>query len=202
MLVVTPRVWTTRRKVLGNLVPALFWFPPACYGVLDLARKSQFIGPGLWYLASSTVIGILAVNQFGFFENGTMRRQLELILKAQEAEVTGEYLFVGFATPKYSSMLDAHEDVGFLQILDDRLVFVSESRRLELMKADIKEVRTRPNAHSILGLGRWVSVDSELGDKRFRLLVEPREKATMLGSSRYSKRLVQRIQEWLKESAK
>jgi hypothetical protein len=199
MLLVKPTVWTTRRKWLGNLVPALFWFPLAAIGVFTVAKNEQFLGPGLWFLAASTILGWLAVNQFGFFENRRMRLQLERILKVQDSEVKGEFIFVGFATPKYSSMLDAHEDVGFFQILPDRLVFVSETRRMELMRSDLTKIGTRANVHTVLGLGRWVSVDAEVGEKKFRLLVEPRERSTMLGSRRYGARLVTRLREWMKE---
>lgn len=198
-LLVTPTVWTRRRKWLGNLVPALFWFPLAAFGVYQVAKQGQFLGSGLYFLIGSTLIGWLAINQFGFFENHRMRRQLELILSAQKNEINGEFIFTGFATPKYSSMLDAHEDVGFLKILPDRLLFISELRHLEILKADIVEVGFRPNVHSVLGLGRWVSIDAKSGEKRIRLLVEPREKNTMLASSRFGSRLVARLREWLLE---
>ncbi len=199
MLLVTPTVWTSRRKWMGNLVPAIFWFPPALAGVLVAAKQGQFLGTGLWILIASTVVGWLAVNQFGFFNNAKMRKQLELILVAKGEQASEELIFVGFATPKYSSMLDAHEDVGFLEFLSDRIVFVSETRRIEIMKSDISGTARRANVHSLLGLGGWVGIDARLGEKRFRLLVEPRERNTMLASKRYAKKLTSRIAAWLKE---
>ena len=196
MRLVAPTVWTPRRKLLGNLIPALFWLPPALFGLYWVAAKSQFIGPGLWSLILSTVLGWLAVNQFGFFENNRMRNQLERILKTQERNLPQDSVFVGFATPKYSSVLDAHEDVGFLCFYGDHLNFVSERRSIELYKSDITEIRFRPNVHSVIFLGRWVSVEAVTGGKPIRLLIEPRERRTLLKNRLYSADLLKRLRKW------
>ena len=196
MRLVAATVWTSRRKWLGNLIPALFWVPPAVIGLYQVVVKSQFIGTGLWLLMLSTVLGWLAVNQFGFFENARMKKQLENILKVSGQEVGSERFFVGFATPKFSSMLDAHEDVGFLSIYPDHISFVSELRSIELSKGDIHEVRFRPNVHSIILLGRWVSLEGKSGGKEIRLLIEPRERTTLLGNRLYGTRLLHRLKKW------
>ena len=183
---------------MGNFVPALFWFPLALAGVAIAVIQGQFIGLGLWFLVASTFVGWLAVNFFGYYENQAMRRQLERILKVKETPIEGEFIFVGFASPNFSSMVDAHEDVGFLRILDDRITFVSETRTMEIMRADITGAKRRFNVHSLVGLGGWVGIDAKIGERQFRMLVEPREKATMLGSKPYAGRLIARIQEWKK----
>ena len=198
MLLVSPTVWNRRRKFMGNFVPALFWFPLALAGVAIAVIQGQFIGLGLWFLVASTFVGWLAVNFFGYYENQAMRRQLERILKVKETPIEGEFIFVGFASPNFSSMVDAHEDVGFLRILDDRITFVSETRTMEIMRADITGAKRRFNVHSLVGLGGWVGIDAKIGERQFRMLVEPREKATMLGSKPYAGRLIARIQEWKK----
>ena len=182
---------------MGNVVPALFWLPPALLGVFLIIKHGQFLGPGLWCLIGSTILGWLAVNQFGFFENNRMRRHLQRILETQHQGLSGEYVFVGFATPKFSSMLDAHEDVGFLRILPDRLSFVSETRHIDVMRSDITEVRFRPNVHTLIGLGRWVSVEAKNGELPIRLLIEPRERGTMLGSKLYGSKLAKQLKSWL-----
>jgi len=183
---------------MGNLVPALFWLPLALIGIYHIASKEQFLGPGLWYLVASTVVGWLSVNQFGFWQNSAMRKQLENILKTQGEDLSGDVVFAGFASPKYSSMVDAHEDVGFLRISDDRVVFASESRRLELMKSDVTEIRFRPNVHTLIGLGRWISIEAKSGDKPIRLMIEPRERPTMLASRLRSVALFKKLQDWKK----
>ncbi len=196
MRLVAATVWTLRRRWLGNLIPALFWLPPALIGVYQILVKGQLMGSGVWYLVASTVLGWLSVNFFGFFENTKMRKHLERILETEGRDLGGEHFFVGFATPKYSSMVDAHEDVGFLRILPDRLAFLSETRNVELYKSDIVAIRFRPNVHTVVGLGRWVSVEGKVGEQPIRLLVEPRERPTLLGNLRYSTELRAKLVKW------
>jgi hypothetical protein len=193
---VAATVWTSRRKWLGNLIPALFWLPPALAGLFQLLTKGQFIGTGLWLLILSTILGWLAVNQFGFFENGAMRRQLERILMAEERKLSSDSFFVGFASPTYSSMLDAHEDVGFLSVQADSLKFISESRTIEIFKSDVTEIRFRANVHSVIFLGRWISVEAKTGGKPIRLLIEPREKSTLLGNRIFGSKLLAHLRKW------
>lgn len=125
-----------------------------------------------------------------------MERQLERILDAQGKKPNGEKIFVGFATPKYTSALDAHEDVGFLVIDPDNLRFLSETREVDIPRSSIKEVRTRPNVHTLLLLGRWVSVEGEMDGRPIRLLVEPRQHRTLLRNRGESRMLVKRLQVW------
>lgn len=159
--------------------------------------KGQLIGPGLWLLVASTVLGWLSINQFGFFENRKMRVQLEKLLQREGRDFKGDKTFVGFATPKFSSMLDAHEDVGFLRLLPDKIAFVSEARNIEVLKGDITGVRFRSNVHSVLGLGRWVSIEGKVGEQPIRLLVEPRERPTLLGNRLYSSKLQVKLANWI-----
>lgn len=196
MRLVTATVWTNRRKWLGNLIPAIFWFPPAAIALYRFAAYGQLSGPVLWPLAVSTVLGWLAVNRFGLFENAKMRGQLEVLLKRGDRDLSGDPVFVGFATPKYSSLLDAHEDVGFLYIRPDSLVFISESRTIEIQKADVAEIRPRMNVHSVVGLGRWVSIEGRVGNRPIRLQVEPRDRPTLLGNRLNSGKLIAELRAW------
>ena len=193
-----PTVWTTRRKVLGNLVPTIVWLIPTAYGLAVMAATRVLLGPGLAMLLISTVLGWLALNSFGLFENLQMQRELEQILKNRKDEVAAESWFVGLTTPKYRGLLDAHEDVGFLQILPEKLSFVSETRKIELLKSEIRRIRYRGNVHSLVFLGRWVSVEGESGGKPVRMLLEPRERPTMLGNFRESSVLRARLTKWAK----
>ncbi len=194
----TPTVWTPRRKWLGNLVPVLFWLPLIVAGVWVMAARQEIVGLGLWLLIGGTALGWLAVNLFGFWDNARMRRQLTLIMQAK-GEPVAAAPFVGFATPKYSSMLDPHEEVGFLMLLPDRLRFLSEERVLEVPKEQIQSVRFRANVHTLIGLGRWISIEGTSDGKPIRLLIEPRERRTLLSNLSYGKSLRQKISRWLKE---
>jgi hypothetical protein len=195
---VSPTVWTNRRKWIGNLVPLLFWLPLTALGVAWLVYRNELFGPGLILIAVGTVLGWLALDQFGFYENGLMRRTLERILKDRGEPLPQDRNFVGFASPKYTGMLDAHEDVGFFYMLPDRAVFVSETRKVEMYRAQAQSVRFRPNIHTAVGLGGWISLEGEAEGGPIRLQIEPRDRRTMLGNLRRRKAVRDKIRRWLK----
>ena len=137
-------------------------------------------------------MGWLSLSLFGLWGNATMRRLLDARIKDQ-----GERWFVGFASPKYTGLLDAHEDVGFLIFGKDVLTFAGDSRRVEILRDDVVRVRFRPNVHSVVGLGRWVSVEGVVKGSPIRMFVESRERPTMLGNLRLSRKLRKRIESWV-----
>lgn len=184
---------------MGNLVPAFFWFPLAVAGLVTMAVQRDPLGHGLWLLGAATVVGWLALNAFGLFETERMKRQLERILNAKGEPLDGERWFVGFATPKYSSALDPHEDVGFLLLRPGGLRFVSEVREVDVPISAVEAVRFRGNVHSLLGLGRWVSVEGKMDERPIRLLVEPREHKTLLANRKEGARLRKRLEDWKRE---
>ena len=198
MPLVETKVWTEHRKMMGNLLPALVWLPFSGAGLVMMAVSGEMLGPGLWLLVSGSIMGWLALDSLGLYQNEQMRESLTKMLDAREESPADGGVFVGFSTPRYHGLLDAHEDVGFLRILPDKLVFVSETRHVELAKADIRSVRFRPNVHTILLLGRWVSLEGEHDGNALRMLVEPRERATMLGNFRYARTLHTRLSVWLR----
>ena len=100
--------------------------------------------------------------------------------------------FVGYAGPSFTGLLDAHEDVGFLDLGRDSLVFVGEGRKVEVPRREVERVTFRPNAHTWVGLGRWVVVKAGA----HTLLLEPRERPTMLGNAMISRRLRREIEAW------
>ena len=200
MPLVKPTVWTVRRKWLGNLIPALFWLPLTVIGIVLMVRSGEIVGLGLGVLIAATVVAWLAVNFFGLFENAKMKRQVRHILEAK-GERPAQAVFVGVATPKYSSAIDPHEDVGYLFFEPHMLAFRGESNTMEMYRNQVVKVRYRWNVHTLIGLGRWISVEGLSEGKPIRLLIEPREKATLLGNLLYSKKLRQRIKRWVAEGA-
>ncbi len=185
------KVWTTETKLLGNLMPFLFWLPFAAWGVWTVARDRAVTPAGVGWLVLATFAGWIGISLFGFWGNASMRRLLGARIREP-----GERWFVGFASPRFSGLLDAHEDVGFLILGKDVLAFAGDSRRVELPKDCVVRVLFRPNVHSIVGLGRWVSVEGIVKGKPVRMLLEPRERPTMLGNLRISGRLKREIEEW------
>ncbi|MFZ4507630.1 MAG: hypothetical protein ACOYON_08045 [Fimbriimonas sp.] len=192
-------IWNARRRALGNLIPFLFWAPPNIAGLVLILRGGDPLGPGLWLMAAGLVTGGIALNIFGFWDSASMRAELAAHLGSMGLDLK-EATFVGFASPAHAGLIDAHEDVGFL-VLGTDLTFVSEVRTVTLLRSQIKVVRFRSNIHSLLGLGRWVSVEGTMATGPFRLLIEPREKPTLLANRRFGVELRTRIEAWRQASA-
>lgn len=190
------KVWTPRRKWLGNLVPALFWLTPTAIGVAWVMRTNQVFGPGLWLVLAGLVLGWLGLNYFGLFENGRLRRDSIRNLSLRRPPPPGPVVFVGCASQKHRSLLDAHEDVGFLSMGPDELEFIGDSIRMRLLREQVMEVRFRVNVHTLVGLGRWVSVEGMIAGKHVRMLLEPRERDTMLGNFMLTGWLKKTLEDW------
>ncbi|MER3466900.1 MAG: hypothetical protein C4340_07430, partial [Armatimonadota bacterium] len=109
-------------------------------------------------------------------------------------------IFVGIATPKHRSLLDPHEDVGWLWMEGGELRFKGERLSLSIPQEVILRAGYRANAHTILGLGRWVVVEGVREGKRFALKIEPREKRTLLANKREGARLLTALRAWLRGS--
>jgi len=179
-------------------LPALFWFPFLVAGLVVMAKQRDPLGPGLWLLVAGTVIGWLAVNRWGLFENERMKRQLELMMRAK-GTLPSDAIFMGLATPKFSSALDPHEDVGFLTISSENLRFVSETREIDVPASSVTSVHFSPNVHSLLFRGRWIAVEGEMDGKPIRLLLEPRKYKTLLANRREGKALLAKLAQWARK---
>ena len=191
-------LWTTSRKMPGNLLPTLLSLPFLVMAMKTASSPNPF--PQLWwYGAGFFGVGWLSLNFLGLVGNRKLRRTLELRYLAEHPGDDRKRTFVGFARPSYKGPLDPHEDVGFLTLGDEDAEFWGSKSQMAVPKEVLTSVRFRPNAHSVLFLGRWVSLEGTQGESEVRLLVEPRERATLLGNRAYSKRLKAEIQAWLNE---
>lgn len=191
-------VLTTGKKVTGNLLP-LVLASPLLYQAIRVsgtegASMELIVWVGLFLVATWLLLALL-----GLVGNGAMKHEVGRRLHLERAFDKTERYFVGFARPTYKSALDPHEDVGFLLLHGDRVEFWGSEHRAAIRKADIVGARFRPNTHTLVGLGRWVSVEAVVDEKPVRLLVEPREKPTLVGNLLYSKRLLRRIRDWQAE---
>lgn len=191
----TRTIWSARRKLLGNLIPALFWLPPNVAGVFLIVRSGDPFGPGVWLLLAGLVTGWIALNLFGFFENELMRRELTEFLAPTGLKLDGAE-FVGFSTPAHGGVIDAHEDVGMLILDADTLIFVSQTRTVKILRSQVDAVRFRHNVHSLVGLGRWISIEGHLPTGPMRMLIESRAKPTLLRSRKHGTLLKSRLAAW------
>jgi hypothetical protein len=140
----------------------------------------------------------LLVNIAGAFENPRLKRELLRRIEAKEIKLNGNAVFVGFARPSYTGLLDPHEDIGFLSLNEGSASFHGETVDLVVSADEIEKVRYRFNAHTLACLGRWVSIEGKSGNTPFRMLVEPREKRTLIGNMLFAKSVKKQIEAWLK----
>lgn len=174
------RIWTNRRKWLGNLIP---FFLGVCVGLLLL--------PVHWILAcvSGIVTTWWGVNVWGFFENRKIEQELRTLTLSD-----GE--LIGFVYLEPASFLDAHAEIGLLKLSIQSLEIFTEDNKVVLARSEILGVSRRANIHSILMLGGWIVIS--LADSR-ELTLESRKHHTMLGSRRRTKLLFQELMAWQNE---
>jgi hypothetical protein len=183
---------------MGNLIPVLCMLPFAATGIYLMVREEEITWPGVGLCAGALIVGWFAVNLFGFFGNSRLRQEIVRKVLAKAGRDASGGTFVGFARPSYVGLLDAHEDLGFLFLDKDNLEYFGEIHRVTLAKSHILAIRYRPNIHSALGLGRWVSIEAKQQDKPVRLLIEPRESPTLLANRRKGKELRSLLEQWRK----
>ena len=163
-----------------------------------MVTKHELLGKGLYVMIAGTVLSWVTLNFTGYFQSAQMKRELEKLFASRT--FSKDRVFVGFSTPRYAGLLDAHEDVGFLYFSDTGLMFASETRTLDIPWNSIQRIRFRANAHTAVLLGRWVSIEGMQGGTAIRLLVEPRERATMLGNLLAGPQLKKKLLHWVQKA--
>lgn len=182
-------VWNARRRVIGNLLPIVIAAPFGVVGLFMMYRAQIILGPGLWVFSLCPVVLWFAVNWLGLFENQVMRRSLERRMGA----LPETRWFVGAATPSFIGWIDPHEDVGFLWMNEKSIGFSGERYQIEIPRSSLTAIRFKPNVHSLIGLGRWVSIEALIDGKPAQLMIEPREAPTLMGNRKLSRTVRDRL---------
>jgi hypothetical protein len=176
---------------MSNLVPALVFVPVFATG-LYLFQIERHAASVICF-AASIVIGLFAVNLLGLFQNRKMRAELKHLVHSRSEP----NWFVGIGKPGTFGALDPHEDIGFLILTSTGIEYVGESAQYKIPYADVLEVGYRMNAHSLLGLGRWVALNGRHDGRPFRFLFEPRSRPTILQNKNEGKLIVEQIRRFL-----
>jgi len=163
--------------------------PFGVVGLLLMYRSGEVLGLGLAVFAISPIALWLAVNWLGLFENTAMRRALD----RRTEDLPATRWFVGAATPSFVGWIDPHEDVGFLWMDARNIGFTGERYRIEIPRHAVTQIRFRPNVHSMIGLGRWVSIEAVIDGRPAQLRIEPREANTLWGNRRLSRTIRDRL---------
>lgn len=188
-------IWTTARRLQGNLLPLLVVGPCLAKTLSVVTFQGLSLEGWLW-IGATLGLGWLAVNLLGLSGNRSMRAELFRRFSEERPDDRHPRWFVGFARPSFRGLLDPHEDIGFLVIEYDHIVFWGEERRVELHRDQITRVHWRPNIHTFLGLGRWISVEAVLDKRPARMLVEPRDKRTLLGNLILGSSIKRKLMAW------
>ncbi len=180
---------------MGNLLPLLVAVPFIIYGGLRAtAAHNWFAIEAIVSFVLGLVAAYLGVNFFGLYANRKMR--MELCRRFSKGDESDLGWFVGVATPGYMNLWDPHEDIGFLKLSAEHLIFQGDSKKLEIPRNSVRRVSRKANPHSFLLLGGWIVIDGILDHKPIRLLLEPREKNNLLGNKRKSRHFLKEIQDW------
>ena len=183
---------------MGNLLPAIFFLPLVAWGVVWMYQHDSILGLGLWLVIGGTAVGWLALNLFGLLGNAFMRREIKRNLTARGINFNAPNFFVGFARPRFFSILDAHEDLGYLFLRDEEIEFVGEDHRISLPRNQIQGIRFRPNVHTWVGIGRWISIEGKVKNLPVRLNIEPRERNYLLLNLLDGNRVKATLESWRK----
>lgn len=189
---VAARIWSGTKKILGNLIPAVFSLPFAAIGLIQFRPESPLaLNPILW-LAAFPVVGVIALNFTGLFGNSSMQNELGKRWGRAHGAPKGELNFIGFAHPNFKSIWDPHQEIGFLVINEDHLLIFGENEEFKIEKSSITDLRFRSNAHSWIGLGRFICI--EAGPST--LYIEPRKYQSILKNKRHGATLLEQLKQW------
>jgi len=181
-----PILWTFGAKLVPNLLP-LFVGLPFWVGGIILARRGA-VADAVEVAAFGLVICAVSLNWLGLIGNETLREKCLKRLNPPPGS-----LFVGISRPGFKNALDPHEDIGFLTFEAERLIVQGERIRVEIPRMQELRFGYAPNPHTLLGLGRWVTID---GGPDFHIHIEPREERSLRANRTLGIQLIARLRKW------
>lgn len=164
------REWTLLRQLAGNILPFAHWVPTflLAWLLLTVFGGSAAITVAILAgVALSLSVGTWALfDRYGLFHNAAMRRALRGRLSATLGgnPPQDRCWFVGLATQSHFGWLDTDEDVGYLALYPDRMVYVGDRYSLSVPRTHVLSVERRPVPfYSLIGY-TWTVVRFEDSD--------------------------------------
>lgn len=166
------RIWNPFRRWMGNIIPLGMG---TLVALLLPSTLAGFTEKGIVFVATSYV----GIGLFGFFQNKKISSELRSITnKLESGEVVG---FVYDQKPDY---LDAHAEIGILEMNQELLVLTTEDRTIQLPLKSLKGVKFGINIHALIGLGGWIVLEF-----KHPLKLESRKYSTMFKSAKRTRQL-------------
>ncbi len=175
---------------MGNLLPGILSVPALVGGLILFRLDDPFNSLPLLLMFGSSVVGWLLINCLGLYDNSTMRTELGRRLDRDLGAEPRRQIFIGYSKPKFRSILDPHENVGFLIIEPDKWILFGEQAKRIILTKDILEVSWRKNTHSSILLGGFLRLDYRDSTGIQTVNIESREKGTLLANRKVTRALV------------
>jgi hypothetical protein len=182
-------LWNWRRQLLGNIGPLAVGFPFQALGIFIMWRSNLLLGSGLAWFLAGTILSATSLNWLGTYGGHDLQLQFDVWYQAKVTHLPQTKFFAGFATSKYSSLLDPHEDIGYLYLTPTHIGFLGEKYEFQIENSAITSVRGRFNPHSLLGLGGFIKIEFKVEGKNSSVLFEARSERTLLQNKREGRKL-------------
>lgn len=177
--------WTHRAKWIGNILPLLIGVPFIVIGLIIGARSHSWRDGVLIWFGLGVLLPALTLNWLGLAGNQTLKSDFYARnSRAFARESDSDCLFFGVASSGFRSLLDPHEDIGFICLHENGFRFYGEKIRVEVSGAEIKGLGWKANPHSWLGLGGFALITYNQKGEDKTLLMESREKSSLLANKK------------------
>lgn len=150
--------WNLYRQLAGNLVPFAHWLPTflVAWLLIRLAGGNPLAnGLVLTGVVLSLTFGTWALfDRYAMFQNAAMRRALRprLFSSLSDPPPADRCWFVGLATQSHFGWLDTDEDVGYLVLFPDRLIYIGDRYSLFIPRPQVLGIdRTPVPFYALLG---------------------------------------------------
>ncbi len=191
--------WNLRAKLVGNLLPLLLGAPFFIYGVILARQTHVLIGKDLIFLAIGVLLPTLFLNWLAMVGNKSIKTSFYARhSRAFHKPDALDSFFCGMAWPEFSSLLDPHQDVGYLTLDKGEVHYFGEQFRFQIEIKDISSIRWKKNPHSFLGLGGFLAITWSDQGKTEVVFLESRNESNLLANKKKTKQFMSKALDQLR----
>lgn len=139
-----PTYFTYRKKLLSNLLGLLFLGGVFFLLYLVTKNRENFYSP---YLVLLTTVCIAYAIFSPLF---TGDAQAERYFKKNKDDLVGQITFNPRKFTGLEAILDDADDLGLIKIMPEKIIFIGEGMKVEIVKEDIKRVVFQPSSKAFV----------------------------------------------------